>query len=131
VTSAHGIAGASGKLHFGDDEPWAMPAPTQVNKAMDGHPSGRHMIDGYRMMAAAARVSGGKYQKEMAEVYDMAALCIENEAMRADRAEALLVTLGSNSAPRPAENSPSVAAKPLPAISLETKNQNARQSRDR
>lgn len=57
------------------------------------------MIDGYRMMAAAARVSGGKYQKEMAEVYDTAALCIENEARRADRAEARLLAMGWNGHP--------------------------------
>lgn len=40
------------------------------------------MIEGFRMMAVAARTSGGKHQKDIAEVYDMAALCIENEALR-------------------------------------------------
>jgi hypothetical protein len=90
------LEGASGKVHGAPSLPWAMPAPTEVSKSSDGHPSGRHMIDGFRMMAAAARVSGGKHQKEMAEVYDMAALCIENEAKRADRAERLLAAMGSN-----------------------------------
>lgn len=84
------LFGASGKNHAADDAPWAMPEPTTVSKATDGHPSGRHMIDSYRMMGAAARVSGGKHQSKMAEVYELAALCIENEARRADRAEALL-----------------------------------------
>ena len=63
---------------------------TTVSQMQDGHPSGRHMIDAYRMMAFAARTSGAEHQNDMAEVYDMAALCIENEAKRADRAEALL-----------------------------------------
>lgn len=64
--------------------------PTTVSPTRDGHPSGRHMIDGYRMMAIAARASAGKHQKEMADVFELAALCIENEAKRADRAEATL-----------------------------------------
>lgn len=91
------MRGASGQDHSSNEAPWAMPEPTTVSMTRDGYPSGRHMIDGYRMMAAAARVSGGKYQKEMATVYENAALCIENEAARADRAEALLAAMGSNS----------------------------------
>jgi hypothetical protein len=67
-----------------------MPEPTTVSKAGDGHPSGRHMIDAFRMMSATEKASGSKHRKAMAEVYDLAALCIENEAKRADRAEALL-----------------------------------------
>jgi hypothetical protein len=67
-----------------------MITPTVVNPAPDGHPRGRHMIDAFRSMAVAARASAGKHQGDMAEVYDMAALCIENEAKRADRAEARL-----------------------------------------
>lgn len=94
------IFGASGKNYSEPEPPWKMPTPTTVSSAKDGHPSGRHMIDGYRMMGAAARVSGGKYQKEMAEVYEAAALCIENEAARADRAEAVLAAMGSNSVAR-------------------------------
>ena len=87
------LTGASGAT-YGADVPWTMPTPTDVSSTKDGFPSGRHMIDGFRMMATAARTSGGKRQKELAEVYAAVALCIENEARRADRAEARLVALG-------------------------------------
>lgn len=58
-----------------------------VSDRKDGHPSGRHMIDAFRLLAGAQK---GRWAKETRDIYRLAALCIENEAKRADRAEALL-----------------------------------------
>jgi hypothetical protein len=107
------VVGASGQTYFDSEEgppPWQMPEPTTVSQVRDDFPSGRHMIDGFRMMGAAARVSGGKHQKEMAQVYETAALCIENEAKRADRAEAILAQDIPRRSP-PAHATPEEASK--------------------
>lgn len=90
------LIGASGFDHAAIVAPAFDITPTTVSQSKDGFPSGRHMIDGFRMMAFAARTSSGAHQKEMAQVYDAVALFIENEAKRADRAEARLKEMGAN-----------------------------------
>lgn len=56
-------------------------------------PTGSHMIETFRTLASWSRSSKSKTQRELGDVYETAARCIENEARRADHAEFLLSVL--------------------------------------
>lgn len=60
---------------------WTDPAPIKVARAAlaEDLPTGRHMIAAFRMMAKHAAQSEDHDQRPLAEVFDLAATCIENE----------------------------------------------------
>lgn len=61
-----------------------MNASIEAAISREGKPRGNHMIKVFAAMAKAAKASGDEEQEALADIYDLASLCIANETAMFD-----------------------------------------------
>jgi hypothetical protein len=85
----------------------------------EGKPRGDHMIEAYRMLAVHARAATDENDRQLGEVYDCAARCIENETRMFEGLCAIIRPLLTDGAARVhSEADPSNGLNPDPSRHL-------------